>query len=223
MNKVLVVAAHADDEVIGCGGTIAKHVANGDRVELIVMTDGVGSRTTLNATESDLRKSMLESASDVLGITQLHQYNFPDNQMDNVPLLSVIQSVEDVVSQLKPNIVYTHCSWDLNVDHQLTHRAVMTACRPQPNLSVEKILTFEIRSGSDWQPASQSQFNPNWFIDIGQHWQQKEQALIIYEQEMRDWPHTRSIAAIKAMAQSRGAQVGLELAEAFFLERLIEN
>lgn len=218
-----MVAAHADDEVLGCGGTIAKHVANGDQVELIIMTDGVSSRGTQDSTESELRRSMLKSSCELLGIHNVHQYKFPDNQMDSVPILSLIQSIEKHVFELKPNLVYTHCSTDLNIDHQLTHRAVMTACRPQPEFPVEQILTFEVRSGTDWQPASQMQFVPNWFIDISQQWSQKEQALNAYDKEIKQWPHSRSTAAVKAQAESRGAQIGVTMAEAFVLERYIEK
>lgn len=221
MNRVLVVAAHADDEVLGCGGTIAKHVENGDRVELIVMTDGVSSRTDLTNSESAFRTSMLENSCQILGVAQVHQCNFPDNQMDSVPLLTIVQAVEDTLAQFTPDIVYTHCAWDLNIDHQLTHRAVMTACRPKPTSTINKILTFEVRSGTDWQPASQSQFSPNWFIDITNVWLKKQQALNAYDKEMMPWPHTRSIEAVKALAQSRGAQAGVEMAEAFFLERMV--
>ncbi|SFC24326.1 PIG-L deacetylase family protein [Pseudoalteromonas denitrificans] len=221
MNKVLVIAAHADDEALGCAGTIAKHIDNGDIVELIVMTDGVSARPEHITNEITVRNEMLKASSKTLGISKIHQFNFPDNQMDSIPLLSVVQAIESVIGYYQPNVIYTHCAQDLNIDHQLTHRAVMTACRPQPNCPVKQILCFEVKSGTDWQPSSQAQFTPNWFIDISEYWQIKSQTLVDYNKEMMPWPHARSIDAVKALAQSRGSQVGVELAEAFYLERCI--
>ncbi len=221
MNKILVIAAHADDEALGCGGTIAKHVSHGDAVELIIMTDGVSARQNNENSEITVRNEMLKASSATLGISKIHQFNFPDNQMDSVPLLTIVQAIESVVSQLQPAIIYTHCAQDLNIDHQLTHRATMTACRPLPDSSVNQILCFEVKSGTDWQPSSLTQFNPNWFNDISLYWEKKSQALSHYDKEMMPWPHARSKEAIQALSHARGSQVGVKYAEAFYLERNI--
>lgn len=164
---VLVVAAHADDEVLGCGGTIAKHATSGDKVYVVFMTNGVGSRNA-KIDEIKHRKKASEEAAKILGVSLTKQFDFPDNKMDTVALLDVIQSIEDVISKLQPEIIYTHHIGDLNIDHQITHKAVMTACRPQPDCCVKEIYSFEVPSSTEWQTLGYSTFIPNAYIDISE-------------------------------------------------------
>ncbi len=219
-NTILVVAAHADDETLGCGGTIAKHIKNGDSVTVMFMTNGVSSREQ-NTCDSVSRGRASSEAMKVLDIEDVRQSNFPDNKMDSIPLLDVVKEIEKVIQDICPNIVYTHFANDLNVDHQATHSAVMTACRPQSWSSVKKILSFEVLSSTEWNSPSITQFTPNYIVDISKFWYKKLSVLQCYEKEMRDFPHSRSYQCIEALAILRGATNGFDKAEAFHVERIL--
>jgi LmbE family N-acetylglucosaminyl deacetylase len=148
--------------------------------------------------------------------------DYPDNRMDSVDLLDVVKSVEERIEKLQPDVVVTHHAGDLNIDHQIINQAVITACRPQPERMVKRILSFEVPSATEWQsPTDGSPFVPDWFEDITQTLQLKKKALGAYESEMRKWPHARSIEAIEHLARWRGASVGCEAAESFILVREI--
>ena len=165
-NIVLVVAAHADDEVLGCGGTLARHRANGDEVSVVFMTDGVGSRSHSSRNEEKMRLSAAHTALKNLSIKDTHQLSFPDNKMDTVPLLEIVKSVEKILKKIKPTLIYTNHNGDLNIDHQITQRAVLTACRPEPKTSVKNILSFEVLSSTEWGTPNVLPFTPNHFVDI---------------------------------------------------------
>ena len=222
-NKVLIIAAHADDEALGCAGTIAKHITEGDDVSIIFMTDGVSSRNNSNQLHEAERSSAMDKAMQVLGVKQYQCFNFPDNQMDSVPLLTITKAIEDVIYERKPNIIYSHFAHDLNIDHQITHQAVMTACRPVQGSSVKKILSFEVLSSTEWQSNSRPSFQGQYIVDISAYWQQKEQVLLCYQEELRDFPHSRSLPCIEALATLRGASHGFAKAEAFQVERILED
>ncbi len=218
MNKVLVVAAHPDDEVLGCGATIAKHTKSKDMVQVVFLSDGFSSRRN-----DSNRDNSAERSSKVLKCKNPIFLNFPDNQMDSVSLLSIVRKIEEVIGDFQPNIVYTHHFGDLNIDHKITHKAVMTACRPQPNFCVKEIYSFEILSATHWQSQSMSNaFIPNYFIDVSDFMDIKEKALQCYNNEIREYPHARSYKAIQSLALYRGSTVGFKLAEAFCIERIIK-
>jgi len=211
---VLVVAAHSDDEALGCAGSMAKHVASGDNVHVLFMTDGVGSRYA----EADgvvQRQSTSQTAAEDLQLLSIQNLDFPDNKMDAVPLLDITQAIEKVVSEIQPDIIYTHHIGDLNIDHQITHKAVMTACRPQPKFCVNEIYAFEVLSSTEWQTVGWSPFIPNVFVDISGYIETKRAVLKIYCDEMREEPHSRSIDNAINLAKVRGSSVGLKYAEAF--------
>ncbi len=222
MNKtILVVAAHSDDEALGCGGTIAKHIDNGDDVYVAFMTDGVAARNLLQSNDSNERVTASERALKVLGVKQAFRFDFPDNQMDTVSLLTVAQKVESVIEGISPDIVYTHFSGDLNIDHQITNKAVLTACRPQAWCSVKEIYCFEVLSATEWGSKAVSTFLPQKIIDITSQWERKLQALECYQQEMRPAPHSRSFECVEALAILRGASCGVQFGEAFYVERIV--
>ena len=214
--KVLVVAAHPDDEALGCGGTIAKHAD----VTVLTLTDGVGSRDGKSSVAG--RVYAHDQAARFLGFKSIRA-DLPDNQLDAAPLLKVVRLVESVVEEIKPDIIYTHHGGDLNIDHRITHQAVMTACRPMPGSSVKAIYAFEVPSSTEWASESERAFRPNHFVDICATMDRKIEALKAYEEEMRPFPHARSIEAVKALATWRGASVGLKAAEAFMTLRRIEG
>jgi N-acetylglucosamine malate deacetylase 1 len=219
---VLVVAAHADDEALGCGGTIARHVANEDRVHVVFMADGVKSRANASAADIDRRLEAMTKARNILGISSVECLDFPDNQMDVVPLLQIVQRLEQVIERIKPSVVYTHYHGDLNVDHRLTHQAVMTACRPVPGSSVREIYGFEILSSSEWANPLSAPFVPTLFVEISDHLAAKLAALEAYEEEIRVAPHTRSVEHVVTLARHRGYSVGLQAAEGFLVYRAVE-
>lgn len=223
--RYLIIAAHPDDEALGCGGSMSKWSKNGHEVHVVIMAEGATSRDEKRDRESrqseisNLAKSS-RKAGKIFGVKSLNLLDFPDNRMDSVDLLDVIKTIESFIKNIKPDIVVTHHSSDLNIDHQIIHQAVITACRPQPENSVNRILTFEVPSATEWQsPTYGNSFTPNWFEDISETLDYKIKSLKIYKSEIRDWPHSRSIKAIEHLARWRGASVGCKAAEAFNLIR----
>lgn len=228
MTSCLVVAAHPDDEVLGCGGAIAKFSSEGIAVHVALLADGVGARRNADLATDDpehvARRTAARAAAKILGASSVTFGDFPDNRMDLVPTLDVARNIEALVERHTPEFVLTHHAGDLNVDHQAVHRAVLTACRPQPGHSVKTLLFFEIPSSTEWQPAgSGATFAPTWFIDISAQLGTRRRALETYASEMRAWPHARSYEAVEHLARWRGASVGVAAAEAFMLGRRIDR
>ena len=220
MNKtILVIAAHSDDEALGCSGVIARHVAEGDKVHLLFMTDGVASRS--GSGDGDNRLTSAHGASKILRVTSFTNLNFPDNQMDSIPLLDIVKEIENTIVQTQPEVIYTHHIGDLNIDHQITHKAVVTACRPQPGFCVEEVYAFEVLSSTEWNTPGVQAFSPNVFIDITDYIDIKKQVLEIYSEEMRQPPHSRSIDNALRLNALRGNSIGVDYAEAFELIRMI--
>ncbi len=222
-NSILVVAAHPDDEILGAGGTMAKHVAAGDQVHTVFMADGVTSREPDNTT-NDCRKRNKAAfqAAAIIGTEEPFFLAMPDNRMDSIDLLEIVKPLESVIQGIKPTTIYTHHYGDLNIDHQITHKAVMTACRPQYSEQVRTILCFEVLSSTEWQtPNSGNAFEPNWFVDISNTFNLKLEALKPYVEEMREPPHSRSTVNINNQAGLRGSQIFTDFAEAFVLARHI--
>ncbi len=223
-HTVLIIVAHTDDETLGLGGTIARHIENGDQVYAVSMTDGVGSRDEMPKNEIKIRAQAAYQASEILGFKWISAGNFPDNAMDSVPLLKITKFIEGVKSQTAPTIIYTHSAADLNIDHRIVSQAVLTAFRPQDHELWHEIRTFEVPSSTDYGNRSVTNlFYPNLFINITDLWDKKKSALNAYANEMRTEPHSRSIPGIENLAKYRGNQVGLNYAEAFEVIRKIER
>lgn len=221
MKTVLVVAAHPDDEVLGCGGAIARHVAEGDSVHLVFMTDGVDARANMSNLDLELRRTAAQRAQKILGVTEAYYLGFPDNRMDSVPLLDIVQALETVIERVSPDIIYTHHDEDLNIDHCRTQKAVMTVCRPQPGFSVKEIYGFEVLSSTEWAAQLTNPFAPSMYVDISLQLPVKIRALEAYQDEIREKPHSRSIEHVNVLARHRGYSVGVEAAEAFSVYRMI--
>jgi len=223
MHPILILAAHPDDEVLGCGGTIAKLSEEGFILHVAFLADGLSSRAGEPKAQQlglTARRAAAQKACNILGVELVSFGDFPDNRMDIIPLLDITQTVEVLIAKHQPEIVYTHHSGDVNIDHRRLHEAVVTACRPTPGHCVKRLLSFEVASSTEWQPpGSAPVFQPNWFVDISAQWERKRLALEAYACEMRPWPHARSIQALEHLARWRGAQVGVEAAEAFCLMR----
>jgi len=226
---VLVIAAHPDDEVLGCGGTMAKHAMSGDVVYSVILAEGMTSRDPSRdrVKHADALTRLGEAArkaNEILGVAALELIDFPDNRMDSVDRLDITKKVEACIEKYKPDIVYTHHVGDVNIDHRCIHDAVVTACRPLPGKHVTTVLFFEVASSTEWQPpGSAPSFAPNWFVDVSETLETKLKALEAYEIEMREWPHPRSLRAVSHLAHWRGATIGVEAAEAFVLGRHISK
>lgn len=225
-NRILIVAAHPDDETLGCGGTIAKYTKEGDKVYCLFLGRGKASRFYPNKSDSQKTKkeqTILEKearkAAKILGISKIFFEDFSDQQYDTVSLLEIINAIEKIKKKVKPDIIFTHHFGDLNLDHQITCRAVLTVCRPLRNGTVKKIYSFEILSSTEW--SINFSFKPNVFVNIKETFNKKIEALEAYKSEIRKFPHPRSIRSIEKIAQLRGAMAGVELAEAFELVREI--
>jgi LmbE family N-acetylglucosaminyl deacetylase len=222
-NSVLLVAAHPDDEVLGCGGMITHHTAEGSIVNVIFLADGVTARDHADSAERQRRQAAAHQAANFLGIHSVQFHDFPDNRLDTVELIEIVQTVEQAIAQYQPDWVLTHHAGDVNIDHQRVHQAVVTACRPQPGHCVKTLLFFEVPSSTEWQPpGSAPAFLPNWFVDISETLPCKLKALSAYAEELRPAPHPRSIASVEALARWRGATIGVDAAEAFILGRQIQ-
>jgi N-acetylglucosamine malate deacetylase 1 len=222
---VAIVAAHPDDEVLGCGGTAARLAAEGCAVHVLLMADGEGARTAKAASAATrknvaARGAAARRAAAILGCASVELLALPDNRMDGVELLEVVQAVEQFVDRHRPSMVLTHHAGDVNVDHRVVHEAVVVACRPQPGHCVRELLFFEVPSSTEWRPPDvAAPFAPSWFVDISGTLGRKLDALNAYATELRAFPHPRSPEAVRALAQWRGASAGFAAAEAFVLGR----
>ena len=218
--NILIVAAHPDDEILGCGGTISK-LQKDNSIEVIFMTNGISSRK-VNNNQIKKRKTAYVNLFKFLSLPEPKNFGFPDNKMDTVPLLKIVKKIEKKINEFKPNIIITHYENCLNIDHRVTFEAVMTACRPLKDSCVKKILSFEIPSSTEWALFKGKNFQPNYFIDISNHLGKKLEMIKFYKDELRPYPHSRSIKAIKSFASFRGVSVGVNYAEAFYLNRSID-
>ncbi len=211
--SVLVVVAHPDDETIGAGGTIAMLRDRGEDIHFAVLGESRAPKENLhNAIVVLLGEHWLSTTVDLL--------NLPDQKFDTVPAVEITQSVETLVAEYNPDTVYTHHPGDLNLDHVITARAVLTACRPVNDCPVRTIYAMEIPSSTEWGDGS---FQPTTYVDISATIERKIEAMEMYETERRAWPHPRSPAALRALAMTRGAASGLEAAEAFQVLREIRR
>jgi LmbE family N-acetylglucosaminyl deacetylase len=219
---ILIIAAHPDDDAFGCGGTIAKLSKNKNDIYAIYFTDGVSAR--LN--QKDLKKNIIQrrintnAAAKILGIKNYSYCLYPDNKLDSIPLLEIVQRVEKEIKNIKPDIIFTHFSNDLNIDHRIINKAVITATRPKPKNKIKKIFLFETLSSTEWNFSEKNRsFNPNYFIDISKTIDKKIMSIKSYKKEICKWPHPRSVKGVKVLAMFRGQSVGLKLAEGFQLLR----
>jgi len=223
--NILVVASHPDDEVLGCGGTLYNLKKKGAKISVLFLSDGESSRKHPKIKQLILdRKKQALKAGKILGIKNITFGDFPDNSMDTIPMLKVIKFIEKKIKEVKPDVIFTHFESDLNIDHQITSKAVITACRPIKNQTVKSVIFFEVLSSSEWNISIKNKsFKPNYFVDISKSLKFKLKALKLYKREMRKWPHPRSIQGVKLLSKTRGSSVGLSNAEAFIIGRHIEK
>ena len=225
-SRALIVAAHPDDEILGCGATMARLIRQGHHVAIAILAEGITSRSR-SRDEAD--QSMLttlrthaQKAANVLGIKDVFFSGLPDNRLDTIPLLEVAKIVEELIEHVGPERVYTHHGGDLNVDHAIVSRAVMIATRPVPDCPVRELYQFEVPSSTEWAfQHFEPSFRPNVFMDVSDTLTLKLQAMACYESEARTFPHPRSPEALAAIATRWGSVSGFKAAEAFQLVRAL--
>lgn len=218
--QVLVIAAHPDDETYGLGGTIARHVRQGDLASVLILSEGVTARH--NAIEP--QKAAVRKACAALGVDDVRFADLPDQRLDGMPLLEVIQPIHELCKELWPQVVYTHHRGDANQDHRTVFAATLVAVRPFGGNPVERVLCYETASSTEWGPPfAEWEFLPNVFVDISATLEAKLRAVEAYREtfqsEVKPFPHPRSPEAVRIYAQQRGVTVGMLAAEAFVLVR----
>lgn len=224
IERALVIAAHPDDEVLGCGGTMARLAAAGSEVRVVILGEGITSRHARREQADPRQLAELRRASAaagaLLGARAVRARDFPDNRFDSVPLLEVVKAIEEELAGFAPDTVFTQHGGDLNIDHAVTFRAALIAARPLPGSGVKRVLAYEVASSTEWAfDRFAPRFEPNVFFDIAATLDRKLEAMRVYESESRAFPHPRSPEALRAQAARRGSQVGVAAAEAFALVR----
>jgi LmbE family N-acetylglucosaminyl deacetylase len=216
--KVLVAVAHPDDEVLGCGAVMARHVLDQDDVKVVVFAEGRLPEPNRAGQKPVRNYADCFEANRRLGVRDVVLLRLPDNKLDSLDLIDIVQRAEKVIHEYKPDLIYTHFANDLNIDHKMVAQAIMTAARPLPGTATREVLFFETvgSTGWDWK-HSQDQFQAQIFVDATETWEKKIHALHAYESEMRAYPHARSYDAVEALMRFRGSHVGLPFAEAFML------
>ncbi len=220
-DKILIIAAHPDDEILGCGGTILKNKNHSD-INVLFLTNGVSARSR-NIKKINLRKKECIKLFKFLKIKKPIFLDFPDNQLDKIPLLKIVKKIEFYLKKIKPKTIFTHFENCLNIDHQIAYKATITACRPLQSNTVKKILSFEILSSTEWAIFKKKSFQPNYYVNISEMINQKLKCIKYYKSELKKYPHSRSLEALKSLAKYRGVSSGFKYAEGFILVRSLKD
>lgn len=223
MNKILVVAPHCDDEVLGCGGVIQKHVNLGDEVYVLTITNGhLGAPELFKAEDTAQNRIEAKAANDFLGVKEVIFFDFPAPRLDSIPSYTLSLAIGKIINSKNIEIMYIPHKGDIHRDHFITHECSLVAARPINNCSVKTIYAYETLSETEWAMPSQNEaFIPTVFVDITNFIEKKINSFLKYDGQVKDFPHPRSVDSIKALAMHRGATVGFHYAEAFMLIRQI--
>lgn len=227
----MIVAAHPDDELLGLGASMHKLIRDHSvKTHVVILGEGITSRGDSRDTdkwkhELEIHRQNIEEAQKCIGYGSVSIYDFPDNRFDSVALLDLVKTIEKEKENFQPEVIFTHHGGDLNIDHQRTFEAVMTACRPLKGETVKTIISFETPSATEWRASTDANpFIPNMFIEVFEDdLQAKTDGMEKYRFEKRTYPHPRSPKALKIRAQYRGLTIGCEYAEAFCLIRNISG
>ena len=228
-SRTLVVAAHPDDEILGCGGTIAKLASRGEEIAVLFVAEGESARFRCDQLESAFVKQKIEernsNAVKALGAVGVRSanvtfLNFPCCRLDQIPIIEVTKKIEEAISFFNPSCIFCNAANDTNIDHRVVFNATLAAARPLKSRSLRSIYCFEVLSSTEWNTTRP--FRPTHFECITNFIDQKIEAMRIYGQELMDFPHSRSEQGIKALASYRGMQVGVKAAEGFELIRRLK-
>lgn len=218
--NVVVFAGHPDDEILGAGGTLAGHARRGDAVHAVVLADGATSRYDVTM-EEVLRKAGQQAAEEI-GFASIRFEGLPDQRLDATPLIEITQGIEEILEEFDPEVVYTHFPGDVNLDHGIVARAVWTACRPYRFPRIRRLAAFETPSSTEWAwPLPDGAFRPSLFVDVSATLDAKLSAMECYSAELRDYPHPRSIRALRQRAEFWGSVVDRVAVEPFLILREI--
>jgi N-acetylglucosamine malate deacetylase 1 len=221
MSRILVFAAHPDDEVLGMGGTIAVHAKlRGDAVRIVCVTDGSSSQYPGDSAIRERKNDEARRAAEVLGVSDYVHLDFPDMRLDTVAHMDVNGVAHSQIRAFAPDVVYC-VHPDVNLDHRAVFDSVMVATRPVPGQTVRRVLTFAPPSSSEWTPPPISTFLPTWFVDVSDTLELKLEAFECYRTEQREWPHPRNARALRATAEHYGSWIGADAAEPFVLIRAV--
>ena len=220
--NILCVVAHPDDEALGVGGTLIKHALIGDKVYIIVLSEGEDAKIA-EKDKNPKRTINAKNWSKIAGTNLYKVLDLPDQQLDKIPQLEIVKKIEKCVENIKPNIVYIHHPYDINKDHQIASHSTLASLRPISYHGIKpEIRAFETPSSTDQAPNELPFiFKPNFYVDIEKVWKKKIEALKAYSNEIKRAPHPRSINSLKALAVKRGSEAGLKKAEAFYILRKI--
>ena len=217
----MVIAPHADDEILGCGGTMAKHIAEGDEVKVLVVTKGI--EELYSEAEVEVIRGEAKKAHEYLGISESIFFDFPAPVLDQTPSYKISIAVSEVIKAYAPNVVYLPHRGDLHKDHRMVFESSLVAIKPVNNCSVVDIYSYETLSETEWDaPFGDDAFIPNVFIDISDYIVSKKEAMKMFKSQLKAFPHSRSLECIDALAKFRGATVGKHAAESFMLIRSIK-
>lgn len=216
MQKILVIAPHPDDEVLGCGGTIKKYAQRGANISLCVVTTAYMPEWPEDFIKN--RPRQIRAAADVLGIKDIYVLGFPTVKLDTIPQKELNENIAGVARKVLPDTLYIPHRGDLNRDHQLVHEAALVVARPIAGQSIKHVLVYEARSETEWGFLP---FTPTVYENIADEMESKLEAMKVYASEVKSFPHPRSLEAIEALAKTRGSEAGLKRAEAFMLVRSV--
>lgn len=223
MKKVLVIAAHPDDEVLGMGGTIAKLSNEGKEVHLLIVTDGSSSqyRDATNLEEIiDSKKKETQKAAELIGIKMITYGELPDMKLDVTPHITLNKIIEQAIDRIKPDTVFTHFWGDVNKDHQAVYESTLVAVRPLDGQVVKELYCYSVPSSTEWNPCKpDTMFMPNTYVEIEEYKEKKYEAMLAYSTELREYPHPRSVEHLKQLDIAIGLQVGMKASESFICLR----
>ena len=219
-NHILVVAAHPDDEVLGCGGVMARHTAQGDEVHVLVVSRGIPEIFPPKEIEETRKELCL--AHQILGVTHVYFLDFPAPKLDVIPGHQLADAIGQVLQSFQPRVIYLPHRGDLHADHRAVYYATLVAARPVNDCPVRRLLCYETLSETEWGPPSgDSAFVPTIFVDITHYLERKLEAMARYRSQLKKPPDSRSLQSIEALARLRGSTVSVQAAEAFMLVREI--
>lgn len=217
-SRLLVIAAHPDDEVLGCGGLLAANAAVGGEGSVLVVSEGSSAQNGGEKKAMTRRHDQLLQAAEIVGASEVEHWSYPDMRLDEVPHLELNGALQNYIAEKRFDTVLVHHPFDVNRDHQIVYRSALVACRPAPHSPVDQLFTYHVNSSTEWAFGGPSErFCPTTFVDISSVLDKKLEALAVYEEELREYPHPRSLEAVRNRALVFGSEAGLEAAEAFQL------
>lgn len=217
MNSVLIISVHPDDETLGCGGTLLKHVEKNDEVFWLILTN-INDEKIWGKERIEQRQIEIEKVASLFGFKKTIKLNFDTTKLDQLPLDKLTEKISNVIKEIKPEIIYLHNRSDVHTDHKISFGAIISATKSFNHLYLKKVLMYETISETEFSPALQENaFMPNYFVDVSELIDKKIEIMRIYQSELKEHPFPRSERNIRALATFRGAQCGVDSAEAFMI------